>query len=56
MAIVSGRFQSEDWTDKDGNKVKLWEIQADHVYFGSKAESAETKFVELPTNEEELPF
>ena len=56
MAVVSGRLQSEDWTDKDGNKAKLIEIQAEHVYFGSKAESGETKFTELPANEGDLPF
>lgn len=34
MAIVSGRLQSRDWEDKDGNKRKAWEIVTDGVYFG----------------------
>jgi single-strand DNA-binding protein len=41
MAIVSGRLQIRDWTDKDGNKRKIAEIVADSVYFGeSKREAA----------------
>ena len=32
--IVKGRQQSRDWTDKQGNKRKSWELIADNVYFG----------------------
>lgn len=34
MAVVSGRLQIRDWTDKDGNKRTSAEIVADNVYFG----------------------
>ena len=34
MAVVSGRLQIRDWTDKEGNKRKTAEIVADNVYFG----------------------
>lgn len=34
MAIVSGRLQIRNWTDKDGNKRRSAEIVADSVYFG----------------------
>lgn len=34
MAVVSGRLQIRNWTDKDGNKRKTAEILADNVYFG----------------------
>lgn len=34
MAIVSGRLQMRDWTDKEGNKRTSAEIVADNVYFG----------------------
>ena len=34
MAVVEGRLQSRDWTDKDGNKRTTIEIVADNVYFG----------------------
>ena len=41
MAIVSGRLQMRDWTDKDGNKRRSAEVVADNVYFGdSKRDSA----------------
>ena len=34
MAVVSGRLQIRKWTDKDGNKRRAAEINADNVYFG----------------------
>ena len=34
MAVVEGRLQIRDWTDKEGNKRRSAEILADHVYFG----------------------
>ena len=34
MAVVSGRLQTRDWTDKEGNKRRSAEIVADNVYFG----------------------
>lgn len=34
MAVVSGRLQMRDWTDKDGNKRRTFEVNAEHVYFG----------------------
>ena len=34
MAVVSGRLQMRDWTDKEGNKRRSAEIVADSVYFG----------------------
>lgn len=33
MAVVSGRLQIRDWTDRDGNKRKAAEIVAESVYF-----------------------
>lgn len=40
MAVVSGRLQMRNWTDKDGNKRRSAEVIADNVYFGdSKKES-----------------
>ncbi len=57
LAVISGRLQEENWTDAEGNKAKLFEIQADRVYFGaSKSGNESTKFVELPDDGEELPF
>ena len=34
MAVVSGRLQIRNWTDKEGNKRRSAEIVADNVYFG----------------------
>ena len=34
MAVVSGRLQIRNWTDKEGNKRRTAEVVADNVYFG----------------------
>lgn len=34
MAVVSGRLQIREWTDKEGGKRRSAEIVADNVYFG----------------------
>ena len=34
MAVVEGRLQLRDWTDKEGNKRRSAEVVADSVYFG----------------------
>ena len=34
MAVVSGRLQIRDWTDKEGNKRRNAEVVVDNVYFG----------------------
>ena len=40
MAVVEGRLQIRDWTDKEGNKRRSAEVIADQVYFGdSKRDS-----------------
>lgn len=44
MAVVEGRLQLRDWTDKDGNKRRSAEVVADQVYFGdSKREDSGEK-------------
>ena len=41
MAVVEGRLQIRDWTDKEGGKRRSAEVVADNVYFGdSKRDSA----------------
>ena len=39
MAIVSGRLQIRDWTDRDGNKRRTAEVVAENVYFGESKRS-----------------
>ena len=63
MAVVEGRLQLRDWTDKDGNKRRTAEIVADSVYFGdSKRDGGDTAqsepqvgFSEIE-NDGDLPF
>ena len=64
-AVVEGRLQMRDWTDKDGNKRRSAEVIADNVYFGdSKTKDSdgnfndlcESQFTEVVDNNEGLPF
>ena len=49
MAVVSGRLQIRNWTDKEGNKRRTAEIVADNVYFGdSKREGESGGFAAAP--------
>ena len=41
MAVVSGRLQIRDWTDREGGKRRTAEIVADSVYFGESKRSRE---------------
>ncbi|MGE4275545.1 MAG: single-stranded DNA-binding protein [Lawsonibacter sp.] len=41
MAVVEGRLQIRDWTDKDGNKRRTAEVVADQVYFGDSKRDGE---------------
>ena len=41
MAVVEGRLQMRDWTDKDGNKRRSAEVVADNVYFGDSKRDGE---------------
>lgn len=34
LAVVSGRLQIRDWTDKEGNKRRSAEVNVDNIYFG----------------------
>ena len=39
MAVVEGRLQVRDWTDKSGNKRTTAEVVADNVYFADSKRS-----------------
>ena len=64
MAVVEGRLQIRDWTDKDGGLRRSAEVVADNVYFGdSKRPVSDSdtqrpgEFTELPPEEDgRLPF
>ena len=64
MAVVEGRLQVRDWTDRDGNKRRSYEVLADTVYFGDSKRAVSDsdtrqagEITEIPEGEEgELPF
>lgn len=70
LIAVEGRLQMRDWTDKNGNKRRSCEVQADSVYFADNrrsegndtaqsrnaAESAAGGFAEVNEDCGELPF
>ena len=62
MAVVDGRLQMRDWTDKEGNKRRSAEVVADNIYFGdSKREDAPAgnsapTFEEIEEDGGDLPF
>lgn len=65
MAVVEGRLQIRDWTDKNGNKRRTAEVIADSVYFGDSKRDSEpaygapannADFVEYGEEDEETPF
>ena len=60
LAVVSGRLQMRDWTDKDGNKRISAEVQAENVYFaGAKTEGGQRElpgFEVMDDDDPDLPF
>lgn len=71
MAVVDGRLQLRDWTDKDGNKRRNAEIIVSNIYFGDSKKDGSTapnssgqsepqytqqQFEELDDDDGELPF
>lgn len=64
MAVVAGRLQIRDWTDREGNKRRTAEVVAENVYFGDtkKDDNAKTGyqsssgFADLNDDDEDLPF
>ena len=59
MAVVSGRLQIREWTDKDGKNRRSAEVVVDSIYFGDSKTSqqpvAEPEFTEIE-DDGELPF
>lgn len=60
MAVVDGRLQMRNWTDKDGNKRTTAELVAENVYFGdTKREDSrhsEPEYKEIQEEDGDLPF
>ena len=60
IAVVEGRLQLRDWTNKEGNKRRAAEVMVNSIYFGdSKRENAdateELQFQEME-DDGDLPF
>lgn len=69
LAVISGRLQLRDWTDKDGGKRRSAEIVAENIYFGESKHQAQTAaaapqgfepaqqgFADIEMEDGELPF
>ena len=69
MAVVEGRLQIRDWTDKDGGKRRSAEVIANNVYFGGSKKDDQgsrpvsrgvdfsaSDFAEISEEDGELPF
>lgn len=71
MAVVEGRLQLRDWTDKEGGKRRAAQVVADNVYFGDAKRDGEGSntsqaygapagrkddFAQLLDDDGELPF
>ena len=60
MALVKGRLQIREWTDRDGNKRRSAEVMTDSVYFCESKKKEEPKpagrFVEADDEDGEFPF
>ena len=69
MAVVEGRLQLRDWTDREGSRRRSAEVVAEHIYFGDSrrgegeytpepanaSQTAADAFTELD-DDEHLPF
>jgi len=55
MAVVEGRLQVRDWTDRDGSKRRSAEVVADNVYFGDSKRAESTSSASAPSEFSELP-
>lgn len=61
MIALDGEIKTRNWEDKNGNKRKTTEIQADNVHFCGEKKSADVVKDEIPENYEipddsDLPF
>ena len=56
MAVVEGRLQLRDWTDRDGNKRRTAEVTAAPSGGYSAPMGGGDQFAELSDDDGELPF
>ena len=64
LVTLTGRLQTRDWTDRDGNKRKAFEIVAQNVYFPPREKAPEDSYrqeddfadAEIDDGDFDLPF
>ena len=64
LAVVRGRLESRDWEDKNGNKRRSWEVQAESIDFCGKSEGQKNKAMDVepegdfygPEDDSDCPF
>ena len=66
MAVVEGRLQIRDWTDRDGGKRRSAEVIAESVYFGDSKRDGDgnrepdypprNDLAEISEDDDDLPF
>lgn len=56
MAVVSGRLQIRDWTDRDGGKRRSAEIVAENVYFGDSKRDGGSEYSGSPYGSPPAPY
>ena len=52
MAVVEGRLQIRDWTDKEGHKRRSAEVVSENVYFGDSKRAEAAQVAEPGGNQE----
>ena len=58
MALVSGRLQQRDYTDKEGRKRTAYEVVVGRIYFTDKKEESKPSVADFAVidDDDELPF
>lgn len=69
MVVIEGRWQMRDYTDRNGNKRRAWEVLASSVYFADSPKKADSvdapdrpatpapgSFTEIEDDDGQLPF
>lgn len=59
LAAVTGRIQTRQYTDKQGNNRTAFEVVADHAYFAESKKTttqSDEPFPEITDDDSDLPF
>ena len=59
MALVTGRLQQRDWTDKDGRKRTTFDVLTTRIYFCDKKEETKPSLADfdlMEADDDALPF